>query len=185
MTEPTALYRHYNEAGELLYVGVSFDPLHRLKQHWGDQKCWVDDIANMTIERFPTRHEALQAEKNAIKKELPKYNITHNAYAPVSNGPKRNRKPKPILGPKGLFDIPKRFRFLSRQIVEVYKKYYQKSDPPSLKFYKIGQLIPDSKSGIMYRVVDILFDRFVILKSGVDMGEPHFIVVPACEKLRK
>lgn len=181
MTEPTALYRHFDKAGTLLYVGVSFDPLHRFKQHCGDNKCWVDDIASMTLERFDNRFEALQAEKRAIKNELPKYNIAHNAFPPLTNGPKRNRKPKPILGPKGMFNLPKRFQFLSRQILEVYRKYYDKADPPSLN-YSEGQLISDAASGNVYRVVDILFERFVILKSGQGIDEPHFLVVPACEK---
>lgn len=75
--ERADLYRHFNEDGELLYVGISMSALersiaHRKKSHW-----W-NEITRIEIEKFPTRAEALEAEKRAIRAENPKYNIDHN-----------------------------------------------------------------------------------------------------------
>lgn len=78
MSDQTTLYRHFNAAGELLYVGISINAFERFKQHSSDKK-WIDHVANMTIERFPNRNLALKAEKSAIQKEKPKYNIVYNA----------------------------------------------------------------------------------------------------------
>lgn len=173
----TTLYRHFDEQGTLLYVGISNDAIYRLKQHAGDKKCWVDDIASMTIERFATRSDAMIAEKNAIKNELPKYNIVHNVYAPSSNGPKRKKK-QPIIGPKGLFDIPKRYQFLSGKIAEVYRQHYEDGNSDSQN-YHVGMTFAVAQANrprIVYEVIDILFDRFVICKSKFDVDEPHFRV---------
>ena len=69
-----ALYRHFDADGGLLYVGISFRPLIRTKQH-GAVSGWADQIANITIEYFPTRKEAMVAEATAIRAEDPIYNI--------------------------------------------------------------------------------------------------------------
>lgn len=72
--ERTALYRHFDEADRLLYVGISFSAMKRLKQH-RDHAHWFDAIARVTIEWLPSREEALIAEATAIRDESPKYNI--------------------------------------------------------------------------------------------------------------
>lgn len=76
MTIRTALYRHYNEMGELLYVGISLSAINRLSQH--KTSGWFIEIAKVDIEQFETRMLALNAEETAIKKEKPKYNKIHN-----------------------------------------------------------------------------------------------------------
>jgi transcriptional regulator with XRE-family HTH domain len=75
-TQPTTLYRHFDAAGRLLYVGVALGPVARLQQH-ASQSSWVRDIARMTIERFPTRTAAEQAERDAIRVEQPVHNVAH------------------------------------------------------------------------------------------------------------
>jgi hypothetical protein len=71
--DSTELYRHFDEYGRLLYVGVSLRSLQRLLQH--REKCeWFDLIHSITIERWPTRELALIAEKQAIRNEHPYFN---------------------------------------------------------------------------------------------------------------
>ena len=68
-----ALYRHFDAAGVLLYVGVTRTPNIRLANHLLSSN-WRDLITTITIERFLTRVEAVQAETTAIRTERPLYN---------------------------------------------------------------------------------------------------------------
>jgi predicted GIY-YIG superfamily endonuclease len=70
----TQLYRHYDADKNLMYVGISLNAFARLSQH-RDHSKWFEKIAHVEIEHFPTREEALAAEKNAIKSENPMFNI--------------------------------------------------------------------------------------------------------------
>ena len=72
----TELYRHFDAEGRLLYVGVSLSTTVRLMGH-KERSEWANRIATITIERFPTRSAALQAERAAIKAEKPLHNIVH------------------------------------------------------------------------------------------------------------
>lgn len=69
----TALYRHFDKDGQLLYVGISLSHVARLAQH-RDGSPWYEDIAHVTIEWHKTRVEAELAETKAIGREAPKYN---------------------------------------------------------------------------------------------------------------
>lgn len=73
----TALYRFFDKADQLLYIGISNCIPRRFDQH-GDTKPWYIEVARMTVEHHPTRAAALGAEKVAIQAERPKYNIQHN-----------------------------------------------------------------------------------------------------------
>lgn len=73
----TALYRFFDRADELLYIGITNSIPRRLGQH-SDAKPWYADAATITVEHYPTRLDALAAEKRAIKAEHPKYNVVHN-----------------------------------------------------------------------------------------------------------
>lgn len=70
----TELYRHFDAQGNLLYVGISLSTVGRLSQH-KDHSHWFKEISNVTIERFPTRQDALKAEQLAVQSENPKCNI--------------------------------------------------------------------------------------------------------------
>jgi len=70
----TNLYRHYNQEGTLLYVGVSLSAVNRLAQH-REHSSWFDEIATVKIETFDSRDGALTAETIAINEERPVYNI--------------------------------------------------------------------------------------------------------------
>lgn len=71
---PTAVYRHFNRDGELLYVGVSLNAISRLDQH-AKGSHWSRDIASVTIEWFDSTTDALKAEQKAIDDERPMHNI--------------------------------------------------------------------------------------------------------------
>lgn len=72
------LYRHYHPNGDLLYVGISLEPLRRQDRHT-KMASWRNMIYRIVIEPFVTRDEALAAEQIAIRNEFPKFNITHNS----------------------------------------------------------------------------------------------------------
>lgn len=74
MTRPTSLYRHFDATGRLLYVGIAMNALARQVQHVNGSH-WADMIATITIERFPTRGAAVDAEERAIAVERPLYNL--------------------------------------------------------------------------------------------------------------
>jgi predicted GIY-YIG superfamily endonuclease len=78
----TSLYRHYAEDGTLLYVGISLSWPARTKQHASGSR-WFAEVARVTIERFPSREAALEAEREAIKREKPKFNVVHNRQRDV------------------------------------------------------------------------------------------------------
>lgn len=68
------LYRHFDNAGALLYVGISNNPYKRI----GDHKRlsdWFDNVANITLESYPTRNAVRWAEQDAIYIEKPIHNI--------------------------------------------------------------------------------------------------------------
>ncbi len=58
---PCAVYRHYDAAGALLYVGCSTDPAARLYSHF-KESAWAKLIASVTFEWFDDRADALAAE---------------------------------------------------------------------------------------------------------------------------
>lgn len=78
---PTTLYRFFDQAGALLYVGVAANPLARLNQH-AIEKLWIDDVSTITLEHFDTRRAALDAEHAAIRIERPRHNQHLNEANP-------------------------------------------------------------------------------------------------------
>ena len=72
-SERTALYRLYNTADELLYVGISSNFGHRWTAHAHVQPWWPE-VQRQTVEWYPSRAEALTAETAAIETENPRYN---------------------------------------------------------------------------------------------------------------
>lgn len=76
----TALYRHFDKHGQLLYVGISLNAINRLAQH-GNSAAWFDQIARVTIQWLPSRASALAAEAIAIAGERPIHNVAGN-YSP-------------------------------------------------------------------------------------------------------
>ena len=67
------VYRIFNAAGDLLYVGMSGSAIQRAVQHI--EKPWGREIATITIQHYATYAQALAEEAIAITAEQPRYNI--------------------------------------------------------------------------------------------------------------
>ena len=76
--DSTALYRLFDAAGRLLYVGISSNPEERLKSH-ASTAPWWPLVANRDIAAYPSRGAAEDAETEAIKTEQPLYNRAQSA----------------------------------------------------------------------------------------------------------
>ena len=73
----TALYRLYDEAGVLLYIGISHQPEVRFEQH-SKLKEWWPQGARREIQWFDDRPSAAAAEADAIRSEDPEHNGTYS-----------------------------------------------------------------------------------------------------------
>jgi hypothetical protein len=71
-----ALYRHYDAAGVLLYVGISENPVDRGRGHARYSE-WVRYAARIEAEWLDSRAAAERAERLAIRSERPVFNIAH------------------------------------------------------------------------------------------------------------
>lgn len=78
LVEPHVLYRFFDAAGLLLYIGMTVSLPQRMAQH-GVEKPWWAEVASVTVEHFPDRASVHQAEKAAIVVERPRYNVVHAA----------------------------------------------------------------------------------------------------------
>lgn len=72
-TVSTALYRLFDAADQLLYVGISTQPETRWTQHAAD-KPWWPLVQHRKVEWHPDREAAETAERAAISTEEPLYN---------------------------------------------------------------------------------------------------------------
>ena len=72
----TALYRHFDKGGKLLYVGIAVDPEKREYSHRREAP-WAHRIDRIEVEWFNTRHKAVEAERAAIAAEKPRFNVLH------------------------------------------------------------------------------------------------------------
>lgn len=72
---PTAVYRYFNAAGTLLYVGATANPKRRAWEHGVRQRWWCD-VASASFEWFADRQAAMDAEAAAIRAEKPLHNKT-------------------------------------------------------------------------------------------------------------
>lgn len=73
----TTLYRLYDNAGELLYIGIAEHWPTRMTQHARD-KVWFHRIAEVRLEKHDDRASAEVDEVAAIKAESPRYNVVHS-----------------------------------------------------------------------------------------------------------
>lgn len=71
------LYRFYDAAGTLLYIGITMSPPRRFAAHRNSQ-WWWNQVASIDLEQFPCRANVLFAEFWAIQSETPLFNVTHN-----------------------------------------------------------------------------------------------------------
>jgi predicted GIY-YIG superfamily endonuclease len=69
-----AVYRCYDAAGALQYIGSSFNPEERMKEHRMSRR-WAQHTAKRTDQWFATEPEARAAEREAIGAEIPPGNL--------------------------------------------------------------------------------------------------------------
>ena len=77
---PHILYRFYDAAGALLYVGITYDQTARWRKH-AKEKSWWGEVASTKVEEHESRSSALTSEYLAITCEKPRYNVAHNSRA--------------------------------------------------------------------------------------------------------
>lgn len=75
---PCALYRHYDDSGVLLYVGISIKPDERAEQHRRNSP-WFPLSVRCEVEWFDSAADAHDVERQAIDLESPLFNKAHNA----------------------------------------------------------------------------------------------------------
>lgn len=85
IVQKVALYRHFDAAGVLLYVGVSSDPRSRSYSH-RRHSAWTEFAVREEVEWLPDRDAALVAEKAAIVSEKPLFNGVHTTPDAVRAG---------------------------------------------------------------------------------------------------
>lgn len=68
------VYRAFDDEGRLLYVGCSKDPRFRWKQHLFEHTWWAQRAVRWSLRVYPTKADALRAEKQAILTEHPLHN---------------------------------------------------------------------------------------------------------------
>lgn len=85
MTENHVLYRFYDAAGLLLYVGITCNPPQRFREH-RDSKDWWTEVERVTLQHYRNRENLARAERRAIRDEHPLHNIIHNdgAVEPIT-----------------------------------------------------------------------------------------------------
>lgn len=76
----TLLYKMFNSDGEIIYIGITCCYEVRMREH-RNSKFWWDEVDSITTRKYSNRIKALEAEKRAIKKYNPVYNIIHNKKA--------------------------------------------------------------------------------------------------------
>lgn len=73
----TAVYRLWDEDGELLYVGITYDVRERWRHH-NKHKPWWPQVAHERFDWYETRPEAEEAEVHAIVVGNPVHNVEKN-----------------------------------------------------------------------------------------------------------
>jgi DNA-binding transcriptional regulator YdaS (Cro superfamily)/predicted GIY-YIG superfamily endonuclease len=73
--KPTALYRIWKDS-DLLYIGISYNPWSRYGNH-AASKDWMMSATKLEIEWFSCRSDAEKAERAAIDKERPAFNLSN------------------------------------------------------------------------------------------------------------
>jgi excinuclease UvrABC nuclease subunit len=94
----THLYRHFDSGGTLLYVGISLSAFQRLAGHRINAH-WFEQIKRVEMQTFATRAEAKAAERAAIEKENPLFNIQFSKRQKIACAiakAKRISKTKPV-----------------------------------------------------------------------------------------
>jgi predicted GIY-YIG superfamily endonuclease len=99
--QATSLYQYRDERGFLIYVGITSRGILRQAEH-NRRAEWWPFVRTQSVEHFPTRDEALAAERRIIETERPPFNAQHNpdhevrraAYLTLFGTPEQQAVPK-------------------------------------------------------------------------------------------
>lgn len=94
----TVLYHYYDEDDGLLYIGITSDMRHRLSGH-EKASTWMDFAVRSTIDRFPTREAAEDAERRLVMEKRPLFNVQFNDF------PDRQKRLVEYLIGRGRYDL--------------------------------------------------------------------------------
>jgi predicted GIY-YIG superfamily endonuclease len=73
---PTCVYRFFDRAGRLLYIGITVNPPARFAAHAVDKPWWPEvDHSRTRLVWFDTRPEAERQEMISVRNERPLHNI--------------------------------------------------------------------------------------------------------------
>ena len=73
----TAIYKHKNKDGEIIYVGISNNAHNRAARHLSTSE-WREEIHSIDVQWMPNRLIAEIKEIELIKELRPKHNVMHN-----------------------------------------------------------------------------------------------------------
>jgi predicted GIY-YIG superfamily endonuclease len=110
LTDMHAVYRMFDTAGTLLYVGLTAQPGRRIDQHC--EKRWFPQVTTISVEWHPHLAAARLAEKEAIEWEWPRHNVvgvkrrSPRRPSPVPLPPAPTRRPVPQPRPAPLEEKP-------------------------------------------------------------------------------
>ena len=93
----------FSQTNELLYVGISMNPISRFKSHSGD-KDWFIEVSRIDLSNYPTREESLRAEAEAIRTLKPRYNRALADRAGYGARTKRGKGSMRLL-PSGKYQV--------------------------------------------------------------------------------
>lgn len=98
-----AVYRIYDVADVLLYVGITNDTDTRWRDHLRSKSWWESGAHRYEVAWYPTRGDALAEEQRAIQNEHPKHNWMHAVLPRIAITPR-------VPGTYSTGEIAKRFR---------------------------------------------------------------------------
>lgn len=93
--KPTCLYRLYNSAGALLYVGITSDIGRRWKEHRPEHHDWWPQVAERRVVWYLERAHAWHAERESVRVERPLHNHETAGHIAGTLAPQLFTEPTP------------------------------------------------------------------------------------------
>lgn len=84
------MYRFFDEADDLLYIGASSNLPARMDNHRAASP-WYAEVARLGIQVFRSGVDALDAERTAIRMECPRYNVRSSGKRTYRERPNTRR----------------------------------------------------------------------------------------------
>lgn len=66
-----------------MYVGVAYDVRRRMAEHRLSHAWWVEHVAALEVEWYPSREVALEVERRALQAEQPRHNFLRSDFSRV------------------------------------------------------------------------------------------------------